>query len=434
MNYENYIVHIFVQKKDIDLNNPLNTFANSKVSGTGFYIDKGLILTCYHVVQNNLKIQVTVNKNSENIKVNANIKYIFPDDDLAIIELEDKETDYKVFDFYIIQEEKALNLEVNTVSPLNLEVNTVGFPLNSSSIKINKGVISGFQDSNIQTDSELNPGNSGGPLLYKNKVIGINQSKMIGTASGTGYAIPIFRFYILYKLKHDKLKLINNKPSFLFRYQINKQNFNNFDYGIRISEIHEKSCLNKYDIKVDDLILKINGNIINNQGKIKFDFFPEKINFDDLRLWFTEGDIVEFTIYSNKDKKIYNKNIEIYYIETNLLQYYSELNKKYIFENNGLVFSIFTNYHIEQLNELNMSLNKKVKILSRFITLNNKFTVYLSDLIFTKLKYIEYPINEIITHINDIEIIDYDTFISVMKTPTTKFKTIDNDIYFVISN
>ena len=150
--------------------------------------------------QNNLKIQVTVSKNSENIKVNANIKYIFPDDDLAIIELEDKETDYKVFDFYIIQEEKALNLEVNSVSPLNLEVNTVGFPLNSSSIKINKGVISGFQDSNIQTDSELNPGNSGGPLLYKNKVIGINQSKMIGTASGTGYAIPIFRFYILYKL------------------------------------------------------------------------------------------------------------------------------------------------------------------------------------------------------------------------------------------
>jgi hypothetical protein len=66
MNFENYIVHIRTQKKEEDLNHPLNDFSSSKSSGTGFYIDCGIILTCYHVVQNSLKIFVkTYNLNNE---------------------------------------------------------------------------------------------------------------------------------------------------------------------------------------------------------------------------------------------------------------------------------------------------------------------------------------------------------------------------------
>ena len=256
MNFENYIVHITTQQKEDDLNHPLNNFTSSKSTGTGFYIDNGIILTCYHVVQNNLHIIVkTLDKNKQMFDNKAKIKYIFPDDDLAVIEVENKDIIYNVFDYYILTE------KIN-----NLEVNTVGFPLNSTTIKVNKGVISGHQDSNFQTDSTLNPGNSGGPLLYNNKVIGINQSKLSGNASNTGYAIPIFRFLILYKLKIKQLKLINNKPTLLFRYQKNKQKFNNFDYGVRISEIHEKSVLHKYNIKVDDIILEVNGNKINSDG------------------------------------------------------------------------------------------------------------------------------------------------------------------------
>ena len=164
MNYENYVVYITVQKRDIDLDHPLNTFSNSQSSGTGFYIDKGLILTCYHVVQNSLEIIVNTYKNHTKKKNKGIIKYIFPDDDLAVIELEDNDTTFELFDYYI------LSLKEN-----NLEVNTIGFPLNSTSIKINKGVISGFQDSNIQTDSTLNPGNSGGPLIdNEGYVFGVN--------------------------------------------------------------------------------------------------------------------------------------------------------------------------------------------------------------------------------------------------------------------
>ena len=158
MNFETYVVHITTQKKEDDLNHPLNNFSSSKSSGTGFYIGHGIILTCYHVIQNSLKILVkTYNTNREIIDNKATVKYIFPDDDLAVIEVENKDITFDIFDYYI------LNEKIN-----NLEVNTVGFPLNSTTLKINKGVISGYQDSNIQTDSTLNPGNSGGPLLYNN--------------------------------------------------------------------------------------------------------------------------------------------------------------------------------------------------------------------------------------------------------------------------
>ena len=360
MNYENYVVHINIQQKDIDLKHPLNTFGNFKSSGTGFYIDKGIILTCYHVVQNSLEIIVSAkNINNDYIKINAKIIYIFPDDDLAVIELENKDIIYNIFDYFIV-----------TTSEINKDVNTIGFPLDSTSLKVNRGVISGFQDSNIQTDSTLNPGNSGGPLVLNDKVIGINQSMMTGEASNTGYAIPIFRFLILYKLKNDKLKFINNKPKFLFKYQTNLQKFNNFDYGVRISQINDKSNLRS--IYVDDLLLEINKNKIDSYGKVKFDFFPEKILLNDLSLWFTEDDELLFTIYSKKENKIITKIIKLKYIETNLINYYSESNIKYNFENKGLVFSIFTNYHIESMKELKINLISKVKLLSRFLSINDK--------------------------------------------------------------
>lgn len=420
MNFENYVVHIITQKKEDDLNHPLNEFNNSTLSGTGFYIGNGIILTCYHVVQNSLNILVeTYNKNNEIFDNKASIKYIFPDDDLAVIEVENKNIIYNIFDYYILTE------KIN-----NLEVNTVGFPLNSTTLKINKGVISGYQDSNIQTDSTLNPGNSGGPLLYNNKVIGINQSKY-DEASNTGYAIPIFRFLISYKLKNNELKLVNFKPTLLLKYQMNKQNFYNFTYGVRISELHDKSIFHKYNICIDDIILEINGNKIDTEGKIKFSFFPEKINLNELIYWFTIGDKLSFTIYSNKENKIINKIIELEFFETHLLNYHKELNRKYYFENNGLIFSIFTNYHIEEISNLKISLTNKVKLLSRFLSINNLFTIYLSDLIYSKLKFIDYPLNQIIIEINDIKITDYNILVEVMKNPVTKIKTIDNDIFFI---
>ena len=96
----------------------------------------------------------------------------------------------------------------NLTERYNSDVFTIGFPLNSTNIKITKGIISGYQDSLLQTDAALNHGNSGGPLIILDNenyfIIGINVSKLSGNAEKTGYAVPIYRFTIV----HDITKTI----------------------------------------------------------------------------------------------------------------------------------------------------------------------------------------------------------------------------------
>ncbi len=58
---------------------------------------------------------------------------------------------------------------------------------------VTSGVFSGYEKSYIQTNAQISPGNSGGPLIDSDgRVIGVNTKKKIGGAfEGLGFAIPI---------------------------------------------------------------------------------------------------------------------------------------------------------------------------------------------------------------------------------------------------
>lgn len=424
IDFKKAIVKIEIKKAEIDLNHPLNKHTNSEASGSGFFISKTLILTCYHVIENSLDIIVSIYKNSvDKIKTKARVKNIYPDDDLAIIELIDSQNlDVIVLDYHVITD--------ITENFNNFDVNTIGFPLNSTTIKINKGVISGFQDSLIQTDSTLNPGNSGGPLIYKNKVIGINQSKY-DDASNTGFAIPIFKFLI-----NSRSELINKKPDLLIEYQTIKQDYKQFiknkdiDHGVMITNIHLLSPF-KNIIEINDFLLTINNQKISSDGNIKFNFFPGNIALKEIHYWFTSGDEIVISYYSLREQKIINTLIKLNYVRTNLLDYYPEEKENFYYSNTGLIFSIFTQYHLENITTLNLALKKKIKLLSRFLNLDYKFTVYLSDLEFEKLKFTEYPVGDIIIEINNIKITNIEILKKVIQTPITSFKTLENNIFFI---
>ncbi|MCI5136897.1 MAG: hypothetical protein D3922_00440, partial [Candidatus Electrothrix sp. AR1] len=58
---------------------------------------------------------------------------------------------------------------------------------------VTSGILSAFRDNFIQTNAQIYPGNSGGPLIdSKGRVIGVNTKKLLTRKfEGLGFAIPI---------------------------------------------------------------------------------------------------------------------------------------------------------------------------------------------------------------------------------------------------
>jgi S1-C subfamily serine protease len=213
MDWENYVVKLNVKSKTIDFNHPLNIYETQESSGTGFFISQNQILTCYHVISGAINIDILFKQTEV---INGKIKYIFPDDDLAIVETNNIIPDAKILDHKLID------------GKLSGDVFTIGFPFSSTNIKITKGIISGYQESLIQTDASLNHGNSGGPLVFFDesngnyKVIGINVSKLKGDAEKTGFVVPIYRFHITKESLPVESKIIK-KPCLHWDFQTMEQ-------------------------------------------------------------------------------------------------------------------------------------------------------------------------------------------------------------------
>jgi S1-C subfamily serine protease len=430
MNWEKSVVKINVILKDINYGHPLNNMGTLTSTGTGFFISKKLILTCYHVVKFAINIEILY---KQTININAKIKHILPDDDIAIIEIQE-DLDNEIIDMEHINHKNIDN------------VLTVGFPLSSTNIKITKGIISGYQESLIQTDAGLNPGNSGGPLIINSsngyKIIGVNVSKMGGTVEKTGYIVPIYRFTILKNIMESHADLVViKKPTWIFDYQKILQNelrrsifgddIEN-KIGVIITILNKYSYLNTY-LKVGDILLSINNKIIDSNGRIKFDFYPEKISLSDINIWFCSGDIIRVKLFRPSRNQELIVEIILQNINTNLMEYYGIINyPEYYIEKNGLILSIITSDHIENLKYINLSFSQILKIINRRLYCADLFTVYLSDLNFSKLSnFIKYPVGEIIIEINDTKFTTYNEFMKIINNPINKIKTIDNDIYFI---
>lgn len=196
-------------------------------SGTGFLIDnQGHILTCFHVINQAIHLFVTLPKSGQK-RIPASIISIFPEMDIAIIKINIKE--------------KTNFLEIGDSDKIKIgkEVLAIGYPLGQDKLKITKGIVSGIQDTYIQIDASINPGNSGGPLIYEDKVIGINTAKIvqIGT-EGIGYANPINIYSNLKeRMFSKKSKPLSSKNSSIVSYIKNDVvRIENFSLGILVDD------------------------------------------------------------------------------------------------------------------------------------------------------------------------------------------------------
>jgi putative serine protease PepD len=169
----------------------------AEATGTGFVIDaKGLIVTNEHVIDGAGKITVTLQDGTD---IKATLVGKDASTDLALLRIDPGSHALP-----------ALTLGDDSGLTIGQDVYAIGSPYALQGT-LTTGVISqlhrqitspnGFSISDaIQTDAELNPGNSGGPLLdASGQVIGVNAQVYGGSQSasgeatggtGLGFAIP----------------------------------------------------------------------------------------------------------------------------------------------------------------------------------------------------------------------------------------------------
>ncbi len=162
--------------------------------GTGVVIvDKGIILTNWHVVQGADRIKVTF---MDGLEAEADIKSVQAEDDLAVLQAR------KIPDDLI-----AATMRSTADLATGDQVIAVGFPFGigpSTSAGIVSGLKRSFRSPQggqtmknlIQFDAAANPGNSGGPLVTMDgEVVGIVTAIMNPTPArtfiGIGFAVPI---------------------------------------------------------------------------------------------------------------------------------------------------------------------------------------------------------------------------------------------------
>lgn len=222
-------------------------------SGSGVIISKdGYIVTNHHVIDGEpTKIKVTLNNQEV---YDATIVGSDEKSDIAVIKIEGS-------NFTPVTIGSSSNLKVGDLAiaignPLGILGGTVTDGIISS---INRNVVIDGESMNlIQTNAQVNPGNSGGGLFDANgNLIGIVVAKKIDQeVEGIGFAIPI----------DDSIEIINDIIE--FGYYTNRPTIGVLlleipsgytqDPGLYITEAVKGSPAEKAGIETDDKIVSVN--------------------------------------------------------------------------------------------------------------------------------------------------------------------------------
>jgi serine protease Do len=159
--------------------------------GSGFFINEdGYLITNYHVIERETRLEVTVfvkNKNGFEKKKfkQVRIEAINPFVDLALLKVENLDGMETTFAYLGNIDDIKVGEQVFAIgNPLGLERTTT-----SGIISTKSRAFEGL--AYIQTNADINPGNSGGPLFnLAGEVVGVTNMGYI-FFGGIGFAIPV---------------------------------------------------------------------------------------------------------------------------------------------------------------------------------------------------------------------------------------------------
>lgn len=162
--------------------NAVATVFAGKGHGSGFLISDNLVLTNHHVVGDSKSVNV---KFGNGVELIGTVVASNSAKDVAIVKLD-----------ALLPKHFKLNVNIPTVGS---DVYAIGTPVDATLYStVSKGIVSGIREENfkklIQSDVNIQPGNSGGPLLDKNgTVVGIAVSGLTinNVAQGLNFFIPV---------------------------------------------------------------------------------------------------------------------------------------------------------------------------------------------------------------------------------------------------
>jgi len=183
----NIIVKIQTVRNPPNYQQPWQNVGQHTTHGTGFIISHDRILTNAHVVSDSVFIHVR--QAGKTKKYSAEVKYFDHESDLAILTVSKKEFFKDVVDW-----------PIGALSDVRDKVAVYGFPDGGDKLSITEGVVSRIEHINYaysgsfllscQIDASINSGNSGGPVIFDNKIVGVAFQGMNSGYDNIGYMIP----------------------------------------------------------------------------------------------------------------------------------------------------------------------------------------------------------------------------------------------------
>lgn len=338
------IVKIHTTQRRPDLFNPWSKMPSNEISGSGVVIEGNRILTNAHVVIHASQVYVQPYQSAD--KIPANIIAIATGIDLAILEIEDQ-------DFFKQYPPLAM---ADIIPKPGEKVNAYGYPMGGTGLSITEGIVSRIEfrpyyyetaGLRIQVDAALNPGNSGGPVLTNDKMIGLVFSG-IRKADNIGYLIPVEEIrlflddisdgkYAGKPMMFDELQTVEN-AALREKLALGKS-----QTGMMVNRPYDESetgLLKKWDV-----ISHIGKYDIDNEGKV-ITRDGLRLNFEYLIQHLHKNTIVELTVI--RDGKELKLEIPLPHEKKKLVPYLKDEYPSY-FIYGPLVFSRATNEHFRSL-------------------------------------------------------------------------------------
>ena len=263
--------------------------------GSGFYIGKRRLLTNAHVVSDSKNLLLKRADKTKRYK--AKVLFTAHDCDLAMLTVDDPE-------FF----EGMTPLVIGVRPDLRTTVATVGYPMGGNRLSITEGVVSRIelqtyvhsgadQHLAIQIDAAINPGNSGGPVMQNGEVVGVAfQGQFF--SQNIGYMIP--PSVIQHFLADTADGRYDGYPELgLYTEKLENETLRRYlgvpegESGVVVLKATPyASAVGK--VSRNDVLLKIDGHVIQNDGTIKIG--KEYLDFSFIVEGKQVGDSVNLTL------------------------------------------------------------------------------------------------------------------------------------------